>query len=355
MKVVRINTTTEYDVCIANGLLSKVGELVLNVKGKCRAAIITDSNVDKLYADTVMQSLEKVGFEPVKYVFKAGEKSKNIKTLDNILEFLASNHITRKDVVVALGGGVVGDITGFASSCYLRGVDFVQVPTTLLAAVDSSVGGKTAIDLKAGKNLAGAFHNPVLVVCDTNTFKTLPQKEYSCGYAEVIKYAVCFDEEFFNVLENKSESIDEIVEKCVCFKRDVVTVDEFDNGQRKLLNFGHTAAHGIEKHSKYKLTHGNAVAVGMVIATRIAQKLGMADSTCRMRLEKVLQMYNLPTQYKIDAKTLAQEALSDKKRENDIITLVLPEKIGKCVLVKKDVCELENLFKSGLQNESERR
>lgn len=347
-KTVAVKASGNYDITIGKGLLSNVGEILKGIKKPCRTVIVTDSNVDPLYSDAVIESLEKAGYSADKYVFAAGEKSKNAATFVEILEFLASEKITRSDLLVALGGGVVGDITGFAASCYLRGIDFVQIPTTLLAAVDSSVGGKTAIDLKAGKNLAGAFYQPIAVICDTDTFETLPEKEVACGYAEVIKYGILFEKEFCDSLMSGKCDIDEIVEKCVIFKRDIVERDEFDNGERKLLNLGHTAAHGIEKVSGYSLTHGQAVAVGTVIATKIAENFGICKEGTYREVEKMLEEFNLPTKYDITAEELCEAALSDKKRQSSKLTLVLPEKIGKCVLYDVDVENLKDIFSKAI-------
>ncbi len=347
-KVVPVKASGNYDITIGAGILSNVGEMLRPIKKPCRAVIITDSNVDELYADTVMDSLVKSGYSADKYVFSAGETSKCAETFIDILEFLASEKITRSDLLVALGGGVVGDITGFAASCYLRGIDFVQIPTTLLAAVDSSVGGKTAIDLRAGKNLAGAFYQPIAVICDTDTFRTLPEKEVACGYAEVIKYGILFEKEFCDALMNVKNDINEIVEKCVIFKRDIVEKDEFDNGERKLLNLGHTAAHGIEKVSSYTLTHGQAVAVGTVIATKIAENLGICEKETHKEVERMLTKYNLPTEYDITPEQLCDAALLDKKRGGGKLTLVLPERIGKCILYDVNVDDLQEIFSKAL-------
>ena len=347
-RIVNVKASGCYDIIIGNGILPKVGEILKEIKKTCNAVIVTDTNVDKLYSETVGESLEKAGFSVEKYVFAAGEKSKTAETFVEILEFMASKKITRSDVVIALGGGVVGDIAGFAASCYLRGVDFVQIPTTLLAAVDSSVGGKTAIDLKAGKNLAGAFYQPVAVICDTDTFATLPEKEMACGYAEVVKYGVLFDVDFFDNLVKEECDINEIVEKSVIFKRDIVERDEFEIGERKLLNLGHTAAHGVEKVSDYTVSHGEAVAVGMVIAARISENLGIGEKGLCEKIEKALSLYNLAVKYDISANQLYNSVLSDKKRSGGKITLVLPEKIGKCILYDVNVQELITLFENAL-------
>lgn len=349
MRKVKVCASSDYDILIGKGLLDRSGKLIKSVKEPCRAVIVTDSNVDVLYSERLKASLETEGFEVSKFVFSAGEKSKNSVTFIELLETLAKWEITRSDLLIALGGGVVGDMTGFAASCYLRGVDFVQIPTTLLAAVDSSVGGKTAIDLQSGKNLAGAFYQPRLVVCDTDTFKTLPEKEIACGYAEVIKYAILFDESFFHELEERKTDIADVVEKSVIFKRDVVQRDEFDKGERMLLNLGHTLAHGIEKTSDFTVTHGEAVAQGMVIATKISENMNLCEKGLHKRISKILEKYNLPWACDVSAHELYNAALSDKKRESSNITLVLVEKIGKCILKNVNVSLLKGLFEQALE------
>ena len=348
-KIVPVCASGKYDIVIGNGILSEAGEIIGKIKPVCRAVIVTDSNVDKLYAEKTAESLKKAGFETEKYVFEAGEKSKSMTVLMDLLEFLASQKITRSDLLVALGGGVVGDLCGFAASCYLRGIDFVQIPTTILSAVDSSVGGKTAVNLKEGKNLAGAFYQPISVICDTDTFLTLPERETACGFAEIIKYGVLFDDNFCNTLMTQKNQINEIVEKCVTFKRDIVERDEFDKGERRLLNLGHTAAHGIEKASKFALTHGEAVGIGMIIAAKISENLGVCELGIHEKITEMLVKYNLPTHYDITAKELCDAALSDKKRMSGTLSLVLVEKIGKCIIYDVNVEELPPLFENALR------
>ena len=238
--------------------------------GVSNCAVITDSNVDKLYSNILISSLEKSGYKVSKFVFDAGEQSKNANTFVDILEFLANSGLTRSDCVFALGGGVVGDIAGFAASVYLRGIKFVQIPTTLLAAVDSSVGGKTAVNLPAGKNLVGAFHQPSLVLCDLDTLDTLPESVFQDGCAEVIKYGVIYDAGLFSHLAENGLAFEReyVISRCVELKRNVVEQDEFDTGARQMLNYGHTIGHGIEAQSGFSVTHGQAVAIGMAIVSR---------------------------------------------------------------------------------------
>ncbi len=349
-QVIKVEAKKEYDVVVGTGLLADCGERIKAVTGVCRAAVITDSNVSKLYLDKVLKSLGLAGFETDSFVFRAGESSKNIETLSEILEFLAENSYTRSDILIALGGGVVGDITGFAAAVYLRGVRFVQLPTTLLAMVDSSVGGKTAIDLAAGKNLAGAFYQPEIVLADTDTLKTLDKTELANGFAESIKYGVLFDNELFELFgdELSGEKLEKAISECVAHKARVVKNDEFDRGERKLLNLGHTIGHAIEKCSGYAIPHGHAVAAGMAMIARASEKLGLAEMGTSNKIDKMLVRYNLPTDCpQFDDKELLSAALGDKKREGGSITLIIPKKIGGSVLKEESVAELEKYITLG--------
>lgn len=349
-QVIKVEAKKEYDVVVGSGLLADCGERIKAVTGVCRAAVITDSNVSKLYLDKVTKSLGLAGFETDSFVFRAGESSKNIETLSEILEFLAENSYTRSDILVALGGGVVGDITGFAAAVYLRGVRFVQLPTTLLAMVDSSVGGKTAVDLAAGKNLAGAFYQPEVVLADTDTLKTLDKTELANGFAESIKYGVLFDNKLFELFgdELSGDKLEKAISECVAHKARVVKNDEFDRGERKLLNLGHTIGHAIEKCSGYAIPHGHAVAAGMAMIARASEKLGLADVGTSNKIDEILQKYSLPTDCpQFDDKELLSAALGDKKREGGSITLIIPEKIGGSVLKEESVAELEKYITLG--------
>ncbi|MBQ8623286.1 MAG: 3-dehydroquinate synthase [Oscillospiraceae bacterium] len=348
--VIHVETNKKYDVEVGAGLLLTCGDKIKAITGTCRAAIITDSNVSKLYLNKVEKSLEQAGFNTDSFVFKAGEGSKNIETLSDILEFLAENNYTRTDILVALGGGVVGDITGFAASVYLRGVRFVQLPTTLLAMVDSSVGGKTAVDLKAGKNLAGAFYQPEVVLADTETLKTLNRQELANGFAESIKYGVLFDKKLFDLFDCDldDEKLERAISECIAHKARVVKNDEFDLGERKLLNLGHTIGHAIEKCSGYATPHGHAVAAGMAMIARASEKMGLAEAGTSEKIEKMLLRYNLPVDCDIyEDKELYFTSLGDKKREGGSITLVIPEKIGGSVLRKEAVADLEKYITLG--------
>ncbi len=350
MKKIHINASKEYDVIISKGILESCGEFIGEVVPKCRAAIISDDVVFPLYGDTVQKSLEKSGFDVVSYVFENGEKSKSIKTYAEILEFLAENHLTRTDIIVALGGGVCGDMAGFSAATYLRGIKFVQIPTTLLAAVDSSVGGKTGVNLLAGKNLVGAFCQPAMVICDPDTLKTLPEDTFSDGVSEAIKCGMIRDNELFEKMSgNFSQNIEDIIAACITIKSQVVASDEFDRGERQLLNFGHTIGHAIEKCSNFSITHGHAVAIGMVIITKAAEKLGLCEKGICTALENTLTKCGLPTTCDFSAEKLYSVTLSDKKRAGDSVTLVIPEKIGNCVLRKVKTDELLEYIKKGIE------
>lgn len=350
MKTVEVSTGNKYNIVIGDGLLKDSGRMIREVTSAKTAAIVTDSVVDPLYSDTVRNSLEANGFETVKLVFPNGEKSKNINTYSDMLEFMAENRLTRSDCIVALGGGVVGDIAGFCAATYLRGISLVQIPTTLLACVDSSVGGKTAIDLKAGKNLAGAFYQPKLVICDYSTLSTLNDEIFADGMAETIKYGALFDSDFLNFLNenNARDNLEYIIEKCVTFKRDVVNVDETDRGVRGLLNFGHTIGHAIEKCSDFAVPHGSAVAIGMVLMSRGAYKSGITKADITEFMVSLLKKYNLPVSTDFSADELFCITLSDKKRSGDDITLVIPSEFGKCELYKTQINSLKDIIEKGL-------
>ncbi len=339
MKRVKVEASSTYDVLIENELLKGSGKLIRDVAKGNTAVIVSDSNVFPLYGDILKASLEKENFRVLSFVFEAGEESKNTDTLVALWEFLAENHITRSDVLIAFGGGVTGDLTGFAAATFLRGIKYINIPTTLLSMVDSSVGGKTAVDLKNGKNLAGAFYQPSLVIIDPDTLSTLPLSIFNDGMAEVIKYGMISKPELLKKLQGEYD-INEIIEISVTAKRDVVAVDERDTGIRQLLNFGHTPAHGIEILSEFTISHGSAVAIGMVMMTKSAIKRGMCEEAALNELLSLLNKFSLPTAPVFSPEEISDIALSDKKRTGDEITLVIPEKAGRCVLEKLPVREL---------------
>ncbi|MBE6936569.1 MAG: 3-dehydroquinate synthase [Ruminococcaceae bacterium] len=352
MKRVQVKTGSPYEVTIGRGLLPMAGELVREVIPPCRALIVTDSNVAPLYLDTVQKSLTDAGFSVSSHIFPAGEEQKNLDTLAGILTALAEAGLTRTDLVLALGGGVTGDMTGLASSLYLRGVRYVQIPTTLLAAVDSSVGGKTAIDFAGRKNIVGAFYQPIRVLCDLDTFDTLTPEIFRDGLAESIKYGAICDEALFRLFET-AETLDmtEIVSACVAHKARIVEQDEHDTGLRQLLNFGHTAGHAMEACSNYRISHGHAVAMGMALMARAATRAGLCQDDSARRIAAVLEKYGLPTASPYPASALAAAALADKKRRGGSITVIVPTKTGTCVEQKLPVDELESFFALGMEED----
>lgn len=319
------------EIYIENGLLSKVGELTKTVlKGK-KIALISDTNVYPLYGENIKTQLENEGYKVFTYIFKAGEASKNTRELIKIVEFMAENELTREDGAVALGGGVCGDMVGFASSVFLRGIKFVQIPTSLLAQVDSSVGGKTAVDLPQGKNLCGAFHQPSLVIIDPDVLKTLSHHFFSDGMGEVIKYGCIKSASLFEKLESGDvkDNLTDIITECVSIKRQVVENDEKEHGERALLNFGHTCGHAIEKLWNFEtVSHGEAVAIGMVMITRAAENLGITEKGTTDRLIKVIEKNDLKISDTHTDKEIISAMNGDKKRTGTGIKFVMINKIG---------------------------
>lgn len=346
MKTIRIsagNRENGYEVRIGAGLLKQAGAMIREVLPAQRMALFTDSTVQGLYGEQVKQQLEDAGFQVFCYVFPAGEASKNFSVIEGFIDFMAEHHLTRKDAVVALGGGVTGDMGGFAAAIYLRGISFVQIPTTLLAAVDSSVGGKTGIDIGAGKNQVGAFWQPELVLCDTDVFSTLTQDQILDGTAEILKTGAIRDRELFDRAARQEimSEAEEIVERCVQLKGEVVSADEKEAGLRKILNFGHTMGHAIENYYGYRLSHGKAVAMGMVMITRAAEAQGLTAPGTLQRLLTVLQDKGFQTECDAPLEELCRLAASDKKTSGSSISLVYLPELGQAA-----TCEvaLENLY-----------
>lgn len=344
MKTITIATSSPYEVHIGKGLLNTIGALLKKLPKISRICIVSDRNVWPLWGSLLEKSIENAGFSLCSYIFPAGEEYKNAGTYLSLLNHLAENDITRSDCIVALGGGVVGDLAGFAAATYLRGIRYVQVPTTLLAAVDSSVGGKTAIDLPAGKNLAGAFCQPEMVICDTDTLSTLPEERFREGCAEVIKYAVLYDKGLFNLLKRDGLGFDleAVITRCILLKARTVIADEFDRGERMKLNLGHTIGHSIEKRSQFAISHGAAVAMGMAI---MARGTACADTD---DIVSLLEQFGLPTHCGYSPDELYRNTLSDKKRCGDYVNLVIPRSIGSCDIVKCSYEELKSILQAGL-------
>ena len=348
MSTVHVTASGSYDVEISAGCLSTLGmRAAALVKGRC-ACVVSDDTVFSLHGAKAVESLEKAGFSVCTFVFPHGEQSKNGETFLALVNALAEAGLTRSDVLVALGGGVTGDLTGFASACYLRGIACVQVPTTLLAMVDSSVGGKTAIDLPAGKNLCGAFCQPRLVLCDTELLQTLPTDIFRDGCAEVIKYAILGDKPLFETLKHGiSDDLEAVITACVEAKGQLVEEDEFDTGSRQFLNLGHTLGHAVEANSGFSLSHGQAVSVGMAMMARAAAKFGFCTEHDRDAMLELLTRYDLPITTDQASADICRTALGDKKRRGGTLTLVVPCAIGQCILHPVPVEELPRWVQAG--------
>ena len=349
MRSVRVSASREYDVLVERGLLSRCGELVKAATKAKKAVVIAGDIVYPLYGAQVEQSLTEAGFQVLHYVLPHGEQAKTLENYGKLLEFLSRNHITRTDVLVALGGGVTGDLTGFAAATYQRGMDFVQIPTTLLAAVDSSVGGKTAVNLPTGKNQVGCFYQPALVLCDPELLSTLPEEEFRCGCAEVIKYGVLGSRKFFDELKATpiKEQLEHVICTCVEMKRDIVNQDEFDRGLRQLLNLGHSFGHAVEACSHFAVLHGQAVAIGMAAITRAAVARGYCSEETLNEVLAILNQYQLPTSTGFGLEEMAEAALTDKKLTGGAMHLVVPEAIGRCAIVSVPTEEIKDWMKAG--------
>lgn len=353
-ETVRVDASRSYDILIGKGLLSDIGALSSSVVSPGRTVLVTDDTVNALYGDAAEASLTAAGFSVSRFVFPHGEESKTTETYVRLLNFCAEAGITRSDCLFALGGGVVGDMTGFAAATFLRGVRFIQIPTTLLAMVDSSVGGKTGVDLPAGKNLVGAFWQPSLVICDYKLLDTLTPEIFADGCAEVIKYAVINDRALFDRLKNPIRpQLVAVIANCVRNKRDVVNADERDTGCRQLLNLGHTLGHAVEASSHFTISHGSAVAIGMNLVASAATGRGLLSESELHELRAMLASYGLPLVCSYTAAQLASVAVSDKKRAGGTITLVIPYGIGDTRLVKTPISELESFIDEAL-TESQR-
>lgn len=337
-----------YNIEIERELLHCVGSKIKLLLPKAeKIAIITDSNVGPLYASILKESLEREGLTVTVQAFTAGEESKNLQTLGTLYDGLAKAGLTRSDALIALGGGVTGDMGGLAAATFLRGISFIQIPTSLLATVDSSVGGKVAIDLAGGKNLVGAFYQPKAVFIDPDLLKTLPVRYLHDGLAEVIKYGCIMDKELFVMLEKiKNDEdllarVDEIIEICCNIKARIVERDEFDTGERMLLNFGHTLGHAVEKTFHFdRYSHGEGVGIGMVLLTRQAEKLGLTEQGTADRIAALLQKFQLPISVDMRQEDFLQAIALDKKKRGSYLTLILLKRIGDSFLQKVAFSEL---------------
>ena len=348
MRIVKVPLgNRSYAIKVGEGLLPRLGAECAQLKLGLRCAVITDANVGRHFAKAALKSLTASGFEPVLLTVPAGEKSKRMEMVEKCFDQLAKHRLERKSFIVALGGGVVGDLAGFVAATYLRGIPFVQVPTTLLAQVDSSVGGKTGVNLKAGKNLVGAFYQPQLVLCDLDTLKTLPKREFISGLAEVIKYGIICDAVLFaqlernlpKLLQRDASALATVIARCCEIKADVVGQDETESGLRAILNFGHTIGHAIENSSGYgKYLHGEAIAIGQTAAASLSHKILGLPTYDVERIEQLFVQAGLPVKIKLDAarrKKLFAAMKLDKKVSGGEVKFVLAEKIGKVIWGQK--------------------
>lgn len=342
----------KYDIYIDSGLLKNIPKYINETFHYKKHFIITDDNVDKLYLKELIKSFKELELDVVTHIIPAGEKSKSLAELEKIYDKLAEDKFTRSDVIIGFGGGVVGDLSGFAAATYLRGVDFIQIPTTLLSQVDSSVGGKVAVNLRHGKNLVGNFYQPKAVYIDIDVLNTLSEREFKSGLAEVIKYACIEDANLFNKLLNyknldelKSEIIS-IIMTCLKIKVKFVIEDERDLNLRMHLNFGHTIGHGIERYFDYtKYSHGEGVSIGMSYMLLGASKLGIVDSNIVVEVNELLKKYEMPISCDVeDISKLVSYIKNDKKSKGDYISVILLDMVGKSSIYKLDVNKLEELL-----------
>ncbi len=333
-----------YEICIGENCLSQLGPSLGFLPRTSRLIMITDENVNRLAGARVLALLRQAGFQAEAAVIKGGEEGKNLATVGALLEQMVAVGLDRKSTVVALGGGIVGDIAGFAAATYMRGIAYIQIPTTLLAQVDSSVGGKTGVNLPHGKNLAGAFYQPGLVFVDVDFIQTLPEREFLTGLAEVIKYGIIRDREFFEYLENNMAKIKardnqcliHIVNRCCAIKADIVAQDETESGLRALLNLGHTFGHAFEALTHYRqYTHGEAVAIGIICAARLAYRLHLLPRHDLDRINNILKGYGLPVDFgNLDSVAIIAQMHKDKKNIGGSMPIVMPVAIGHSQIVK---------------------
>ena len=340
---IKNDSIINYDILVQKGLINDAGKLVKNILRGKRALIVTDDIVDKLYTNIVKESLEKEDIITSVCVLSNGEPNKNIESINNIFSALAKNELSRKDIIIALGGGVIGDMAGYAAAVWMRGIDFVQIPTTLLACVDSSVGGKTGINIKEGKNLVGAFHSPKLVIIDSDTLLSLPKREFNEGMAEVIKHAFLFDEALLELIEahvhnNTYLDMDFVLKRNCELKAHIVEIDYKEQKERMFLNFGHTIGHSVENAAGYGvLLHGEAVSIGMIFAIEYGIRKGITkDKNILERAKNILSKFSLPISIP-DNMNLKDSIKLDKKRSDDKINFVFLESIGKPCVEKVSV------------------
>jgi 3-dehydroquinate synthase len=342
MRSIKVNldkkSLSSYEICIGNSILDRMALLIAKNHKAGRHIVITDSNVGKLHGQKLLAALKDIGLNVDLIELPAGEASKNINTVVDVAGKLLELGADRNSLLIAFGGGVVGDIVGFVASIFMRSIPYIQIPTTLLAQVDSSIGGKTAIDLPYGKNLLGTFYQPRAVFTDLSYLTTLPEKEFNNGLAEIIKYGIIDDAKMFRLLEDNMEQVKikdsvlllKLVELCCRIKKSIVEIDEKEQGLRRILNYGHTLGHALEAQSNFTILHGEGVALGMIAAARISENSGYLESGSRERIEKLIKKSGLPCRIPQDLPTgeIISRLKMDKKKDGDIIHFVLLKKIG---------------------------
>lgn len=346
MITVNVSTSPAYKVEIGASILANALPQAIMQMNCTEAMIVSDSNVASLYLGDALSAVRTTGIRVGSTIFPAGEENKKLDTVQDILVSFADFNLTRSGAVIALGGGVTGDMAGFAAAIWLRGIPVIQLPTSLLAMVDSSVGGKTGVDLAVGKNLVGAFHQPEHVIADTDLLKTLPKDRQLDGMAEMLKVGILMDASLFQKLVQHPETAlhEEAIARSVEIKADIVSRDPHEKGERKLLNLGHTAGHAIEQVSNFKISHGFAVAIGTLMAAQAGVRAGLTSTQCRDHIKQALINAGLPTESPYPAAQLIDAMLKDKKRAGEQITLVIPHDIGNCVLHKIPVRQLQDFW-----------
>ena len=332
MRTLDVHTGVPYQVLIGDGLLREAGSRCLEVLRGRKVMIVSDQQVASLYLEEGSHAFEEAGFQVFSFTFPEGEGAKRLSTVESLLNAADAAGLTRADAFVSLGGGIVCDLTGLAAALYLRGVSYVQIPTTLLAMVDASVGGKTAVNLAGGKNLCGAFHQPRLVLCDPRVLKTLAPEVFAEGMAEVIKHGALGGGTVLDLLRSDAD-LEDLIAENVRIKSDIVSRDEREHSLRQLLNLGHTFGHAVEKLSGFSIYHGEGVSVGMMIAAWAAVKAGRCDPGVYLELRDLLLEKGLPVTTAYTAAEIASAAMNDKKRRGDSLTVVLPARRGECALV----------------------
>ncbi len=345
---ISVNTHKPYKVVIGENLCENISDLIPSFLQPESIVIISDDNVFSLYGNNVFNCLCNLGYRVFKFIFPHGESKKNFETYKDILNFLSANNITRQDIIIALGGGVVGDMAGFAAATFKRGINYISMPTSLIAMVDSSVGGKTGINLSGGKNLVGSFFQPILVLCDVKTLNTLPDIEIKNGYGELIKYGILRGKPLINKLNDNLIYLQKIVSECINIKKVYVEKDEFENDSRVMLNLGHSLGHAIEVCSDYSIPHGIAVANGIMLITQVAYYYGICDKDTKDSIKDILLKYDLILDLNYSLEKLVSILINDKKITSGIFRFILPAKIGRCEVYPVPIDNLFNWINTGL-------